>query len=385
MARKASRRPRDTGSVRQLPSGRWQARYRDADGALHPAPQTFDTKLDAASWLADYKDGVAALEPAERVIVPTFREYADAWLASGGRRGSLKPRTRDLYADHLERFILPMFGDLKLDRITATRVRSWYGSLDESKPTQRRQVYGLLSGVMATAVKDRVGGLTVSPCTVDGAHKLDRKGTTTVATLEEVETIADTIAPRYRAAVLLAVWCSLRQGELLELRRSDVDLVRGEVSITRAVTRTSAGPVVGLPKSDAGIRTVSIPPHVLPDVKRHLTRYVDADQDALLFPARGGGWLQPSSLYRVFYRARDLAGRPDLRWHDLRHTGATLAAQSGATVADVMRRVGHSTTRAAMLYQHASDSRDAEVAAAMSARAGSVVDLKSRRRTASGT
>lgn len=383
VARRASRRPRDTGSVRQLPSGRWQARYRDDDGALHPAPQTFDTKLDASSWLADYADGSAALEPAERRVVPTFREYAEAWLASGGRRGSLKPRTTDLYRAHLDRFILPTFGALKLDRITPTRVRTWYGSLDATKPTQRRQVYGLMSAIMATAYRDRI--INEQPCTVDGAHKLDRSRTTTVATLAEVQAIADGIAPRYRAAVLLAVWCSLRQGELLELRRSDVDLVRGEVSITRAVTRTSAGPVVGLPKSDAGIRTVSIPPHVLPDVKRHLTRYVDADQDALLFPARGGGWLQPSSLYRVFYRARDLAGRPDLRWHDLRHTGATLAAQSGATVADVMRRVGHSTTRAAMLYQHASDTRDAEVAAAMSARAGTVVDLKSRRRTASGT
>lgn len=383
MARRAARRPRDTGSVRQLPSGRWQARCRDDDGALRPAPQTFDTKLDASTWLADYADGSAALEPAERRVVPTFREYAEAWLASGGRRGQLKPRTRDLYRSHLDAFILPTFGALKLDRISPTRVRAWYGTLDAGKPTQRRQVYGLLSSIMATAYRDRI--INEQPCTVDGAHKLDRKGTTRVASLEEVETIADTIAPRYRAAVLLAVWCSLRQGELLELRRRDVDLATGQVSISRAVTRTSDGPVVGLPKSDAGIRTVSIPPHVLPDVKRHLTRYVEADQDALLFPARLGGWLQPSSLYRVFYRAREAAGRPDLRWHDLRHTGATLAAQSGATVADVMRRVGHSTTRAAMIYQHASDTRDAEVAAAMSERAAAIVLIESRRRTASGT
>ena len=351
---------------------------------LRPAPVTFDTKLDAAAWLADYADGVAALEPAERRVMPTFREYAEAWLSSGGRRGALKPRTRDLYRAHLDGFILPTFGALKLDRISPTRVRSWYGSLDADRPTQRRQVYGLMSSIMATAYRDRI--ITEQPCTVDGAHKLDRKGTTHIATVAEVETIAETIAPRCRAAVLLAVWCSLRQGELLELRRRDVDLERGEVSVSRAVTRTAEGPVVGLPKSDAGIRSVSIPPHILGDVKRHLTRHVEADQDALLFPARGGGHMTPSTLYRVFYRARAVAGRPDLRWHDLRHTGATLAAQSGATTADVMRRVGHSTTRAAMIYQHASDTRDAEVAAAMSARAlAPVVPIKPRRRTASGT
>lgn len=384
MAKSSKRRPRETGSVRQLPSGRWQARYRNAEGVLRPAPVTFDTKLDASAWLADYANGVAALEPEERVAMPTFREYADAWLSSGGRRGSLKPRTVDLYRSHLEAFILPAFGPMRLDRITATRVRAWYGTLDSSKATQRRQVYGLMSGIMATAHRDRI--ISEQPCTVDGAHKLDRKGATRVATLPEVEVIASTIAPRYRAAVLLAVWCSLRQGELLELRRRDVDLKRGEVSISRAVTRTASGPVVGLPKSDAGIRSVSIPPHILDDVKRHLSRYVEADRDALLFPARSGGHMQPSTLYRVFYRARSAAGRDDLRWHDLRHTGATWAAQSGATTADVMRRVGHSTTRAAMIYQHASDTRDAEVAAAMSARATApVVALESRRRTASGT
>lgn len=382
MARAAKRRPRDSGTVRQLPSGRWQARYRDADGLLRPAPQTFDTKLDASAWLADYSTGDVDVERRERTAVPTFREYSQAWLAAGGRRGALKPRTRDLYAGHLDRFLLPAFGDVRMTRITATRVRSWYGSMDPTRPTQRRQVYGLLSSIMATAVRDDV--IEATPCTVDGAHKMDRSTTTHIATVEQVETIAATVPGRYRAAVLLATWCSLRQGELLELRRRDVDLKSGHVAITRAVTRTRDGVVVGLPKSDAGIRTVSIPPHVLGDVREHLARYVAADQDALLFPARDGEHLAPSSLYRVFYRAREAAGRPDLRWHDLRHTGATLAAQSGATLADVMRRVGHSTARASMIYQHASDTRDAEVAAAMSSRAADVVELKSRHRTASG-
>ena len=73
------------------------------------------------------------------------------------------------------------------------------------------------------------------------------------------------------------------------------------------------------------------------------------------------------SLYRHYYKARKAAGRPDLRFHDLRHTGAVLAAQSGATLAELMLRLGHSTPGAAMRYQHVAAGRDAEIAARLSA------------------
>jgi integrase len=77
--------------------------------------------------------------------------------------------------------------------------------------------------------------------------------------------------------------------------------------------------------------------------------------------------MAPSTLYKVFYRARVSAGRPDLRFHDLRHTGAVLAAQTGATLAELMNRLGHSTAGAAMRYQHASADRDLVLAQKLSA------------------
>jgi integrase len=80
-------------------------------------------------------------------------------------------------------------------------------------------------------------------------------------------------------------------------------------------------------------------------------------------------WLAPSSLYKVFYPARKAAGRPDLRWHDLRHTGAVLAAATGATLAQLMARLGHSTAGAALRYQHAAEDADLEIARRLSAMA----------------
>ena len=97
------------------------------------------------------------------------------------------------------------------------------------------------------------------------------------------------------------------------------------------------------PKSDAGRRDVTIPPHLLPAVTDHLKRHAQVGAQGLLFPAGHGGHLVPSTLYRVFYPAREAAGRPDLRFHDLRHTGADLAAATGATLAELMARLGHST------------------------------------------
>lgn len=128
-------------------------------------------------------------------------------------------------------------------------------------------------------------------------------------------------------------------------------------------------------RTDAGVRDVAIPPHLLPMVKQHLAKHTGSGRDALLFPAAADDdhHMAPSTLYKVYYPARTAAGRPDLRWHDLRHTGAVLAAQTGATLAELMGRLGHSTPGAAMRYQHAAADRDTEIAKRLSALAASSV------------
>ena len=108
----------------------------------------------------------------------------------------------------------------------------------------------------------------------------------------------------------------------------------------------------------------------MPVVKDHLTKHVGIQRDSLIFPAKHGGHLQPSTFQRHYYRGRNKAKRPDLRLHDCRGTGATMAAQTGATLAELMARLGHSTPAAAMRYQHAAQARDKQIAAALSKMAG---------------
>jgi len=140
------------------------------------------------------------------------------------------------------------------------------------------------------------------------------------------------------------------------------------VHVRRAVTRVPGEPpLVGTTKSAAGIRDVAIPPHVISAVEYHLSHHVPPAKDSLLFVGRDSGeQLASSTLYRWFYPARDAAGRGDLRWHDLRHTGATLAALTGATLPELMNRLGHSTVNAAMRYQHTVEGRDQAIAEALS-------------------
>lgn len=149
--------------------------------------------------------------------------------------------------------------------------------------------------------------------------------------------------------------------------------IRGAGSTERAHQVQPAGLdelgiIVGPRKSDAGNRDVAIPPHLVPLVKDHLKEFTAPGRDALLFAASADENLHmaPSTLYKVYYPARRAAGREDLRWHDLRHTGAVLAAQTGATLAELMGRLGHSTPGAAMRYQHAVADRDAEIAKRLS-------------------
>jgi integrase len=352
------------GSIRVLPSGRVQARYTGPDGAVYKGPITFDTKGDARAWLALKQSEILREEwlPATpKAPTTSFGAYADAWLA--GR--DLKPRTRELYTALLRDRIAPTFAALPVKNISPDLVRKWHAEQGTAAPTARAHAYGLLRSILATAVID--GLLPANPCHVRGAGSSRRVHKIRPASLEELEALVAAMPERYRVMTLLAAWCGLRFGELVELRRGDVDLRNGVLKVRRGVVRADGQVIVGTPKSEAGIRDVNIPPHLLPALREHVKSNITGGRDGLLFPARSGGHLAPSALYRVFYPAREAAGRPDLRWHDLRHTGAVLAASTGATLAELMSRLGHSTPAAALRYQHAAQGRDAEIAKALSA------------------
>ena len=360
---------RTFATIRRLPSGRYQVRYTGPDGVRHTAPRTFAGREAAEAYVvAKRRDIDRAVWDAADDHKPepvTFGAYAAGWIANRHVAGRpIKARTREHYQTILDTHLLPTFGNRQVAAIKPADVRRWYEATLTDKPTMRSHAYSLLRTIMGSAINDEL--IDANPARIVGAGRAKRVHRIRPASVEELAVLTAEMPERMRLMVTLASWCALRFGETVELRRGDIDLTDEVIRVRRAAVRTKGTYSITTPKSDAGLRDVTIPPHIIPLIEEHLAKHVDAGRDSLIFAADNGGHLQPSTLYRWWYRARAKAGRPDLRWHDLRHSGAVLAAATGASLAELMERLGHSSSQAALRYQHVARGRSREIAALLS-------------------
>jgi integrase len=357
-----SRKRRGFGRLRQLPSGRWQAAYVGPDTKLHKSHRTYAKEHDAEGWLAAErrKIDLGTWGAVERSDGITLRTYATQWI----EQRQLRPRTRAHYESMLERLILPELGDAKIVTLTPAKVRTWHAELGTDHSTRNAHAYALLHAICATAVQDEV--LDANPCRIRAAMQTNRRRDVDMLTPLQVDRLASKMPAALRASVVLAAWCGLRWGETSELRRKDVSKGADVLRVRRAVTYRSGKFHVGPPKTAAGVRDVVIPPHIRPIIKAHLRNHVDRSPDALLFAGADAGHLREDIYRGPWRKARAAIGKPNLRVHDLRHVGAVLAAQSGATTAELMHRLGHTTPQMALRYQHVAEGRDAQLAERMS-------------------
>ncbi|UPK74788.1 site-specific integrase [Nocardioidaceae bacterium SCSIO 66511] len=353
---------RHFGAVRKLPSGRYQVRYRGLDGIMRPAPFTFGNKTDANTWLSDKEVEVRRgdwYDPDAGAI--PLNEYAPQWI---DERPGLRPRTVALYKLLYRRHLQPDLGPLGLADITYARVRTWRRDRldDGAGPVTVAKAYRLLKAIMNTAVDDRL--IRANPCRIEGGG-IERSAERKPPTLVEVFAIADAIQPRYRALVLLATFGSLRWGELMGLQRPDLDVTVPRVRIERAVQELGAERIIGPTKSGAGRRSIVLPEMIGPDLAWHLRVFAEKGRDGRVFVGPKGATPLRSNFQRIWVAALDEAGVSGVHLHDLRHAGATYAARTGATIRELMERLGHSSERAALIYQHASDERDHAIAAGL--------------------
>lgn len=175
-----------------------------------------------------------------------------------------------------------------------------------------------------------------------------------VASPEQVEALYEAMPDQWAIAVLLAAWCQLRRGECLGLQRRDVEW-HADGSATLHVRRQLNAHNGDLtdPKSDAGKRSLSVPRFMVDRLREHLRDHVEPE-------------------------AKDVVDsvHPKFRFHDLQPTGLTIFAQEGATLAELMRRGGHSNIRIVLRYQHATMTRDRELANRMSDRVDAALDFE---------
>ena len=403
------------GNVRKRESGRYQIRYPGPDGRMRTGPETYERKSDADRALVLIEAQMASGEwtDPERGKVK-LGDYAALWIA---QRPNLRPRTVDLYRWLLKKHIAPYLGDMPTGKLSPAMVREWRAELlgNGVSVTMAAKAYRLLRAVLTTATEeDKI--LPRNPCRIRGAGDEDA-AERPVLTVAQVFELAERVGRRpvgniralpgggyrlrfgrqgtmrlspkvhgsradaeqslwkmaedgradwshdrrYLALVLLATFSSLRWGELTALRRSDLDLEAGAVRVRAAFVERSTGEILlGPPKSKAGRRVVGVPEAIIPVLREHMSVFVAGELGALVFPGAKGGPLRRGNFNKMsaWPHAVKSIGAEGLHFHDLRHTGNTFAAASGAKLRDLMARMGHDSERAAMIYQHESRGAD---------------------------
>lgn len=355
----------------------YRARYAMPDGTRYS--RSLGTKLDAEAWLAAERGLVDREEwtpPRARLAVEAKRQaeaafntvegFAEQYIA--GR--DLRPSTARHYRQLLTTRILPFFGEMPLIEVSLSEIKRWRASLNPDKASSNAAAYRLLRSILQAAEEEEL--IDRAPPKIRGAGAARVRRIAKPATLDELGIIVKVMPERLRLLIVLAAFIGLRQGELLELRRSDIDGLTGRIDVSRKVDKDvypgaatscpDCGRGISAPKTASGIRTVHVPPPFLPMLQKHLLEHAAPGPEGLLFPGDRADHMSVRFLMTHYRTGREAAGRTDLTLHHLRHTALTMAGQHGATAAELQARGGHSSQVAMSIYQHATLDRDKRLA-----------------------
>lgn len=354
----------------------------------------------AAGWIAqqDADAGTADwLDP--RDARRAFSEAVDSWKRSRSWE-ELEPKTRVGYESILRRRVVPAFGDRRLSHITHDDVQAFVDGVKRANgeplaPNTVLRIYNVLRRVFRHAKKAQM--LKVNPCEDIDLPSKGRRPPMRYLEPGEVKQLADAVPEHYRTAVYVAAWCGLRAGELWALRRSDIDLLRGTLRVDEAIKEVTAEQTtdapseqlltpslaIGPPKSAASNRTFTMPEPIVRLLREHLSRPLPGGDgpEAFVFTTPSGLPIRHGMFYSRVFRGA-IAGRQDrkgnviipalwpeghrlhgLRWHDLRHTCASLSLAVTESLHVVKERLGHEDIQTTVnIYGHLVPSVDKAVA-----------------------
>lgn len=343
--------------------GSWSFRIdlgREYDGRRRQVSQAgFPTKSAALAAMKEIQRSHD--EGNDHVRGLLLGSYLEEWLAA---KRSLRASTRQSYRSHLDLYLLPRLGHVKLQELRPHHVDRFFAEVagGTRKPLSSASLHRLhatLRSALATAVKRRL--ISHNPASHVELPSRERVSEI-VWTVEDVHRFLtyaadDRLAALYRVAVV----AGLRRGELVGLRWIDVDLEAGAIRVAQQVVQLGKELHVGRPKTRSGERLIAIDPATTTLLAAH------REQQLREREAWGAGWhetghvftyqdgrvLQPGYVTQKFRRDAEWAGLPSIRFHGLRHTSASLALAAGVPMKVVSDRLGHSTTTiTADLYSH---------------------------------
>lgn len=340
------KRSQHEGTVYQK-KNRWRAEI-TIDGVRHRA--YFETRKEALDWLAEVRVRAA------RGLLPepsrlTVAEYLAFWLENGARP-SVRPPTYRQYEQYVRNHIVPVLGSIRLQALKPADIQALYTrKLDEGLARRTVQlVHAILHKALSQAVD--WGLLAASPADrVKAPRPQPRPGAVRALSPEEARRFLEAARDYdYYPLFVLALTTGMRLGELLGLKWEDVDFEAGAVHVRRGLYRVRGRWVEGEPKSAAGRRKVILPPLALSVLKEHRVAQLEArlkagpdwEDSGLVFATAAGRPIHPRSVTRTLKTILGRAGLPDIRFHDLRHTHATLLLKEGVNPRVVQERLGHS-------------------------------------------
>lgn len=323
---------------------RYEVRYRDGDGRQRS--RAFSAHKDAQAFKLDVERrrqaGALYQASPER-----FGDYADTWITrfERGAAGRVRPRPGTIaITREILRKLAPL-NDLPLERIRRPLVEDLVAGLSGETPRRAEMALALLKRILRSA---EARGQVVDPGVFHVRVARAEEREPRYLTWEEADEVRSWMPEYICRAVPVAILTMLRRGELLGLRDTDVDFETGAISVFAQAQRGSRTQT----KTSASRRTVDIGPAVLKLLReQQLARAPNSD--GLLFPTRTGATFEAHNfMNRVFKPAARAAGIPELTFHDLRHTGASLMIAAGCHVKVIAEQMGHSDGGALVLRRY---------------------------------
>lgn len=359
MAR-SKQRGHGEGSIYQRKDGRWVASItvegRKRKTLYGKTRKEVAEKLHKA--LQDRRQGILATGPRQKL-----GEYLEHWLEKVHKPG-IRLTTYAGYRNVLDNHLLPGLGHIQLQGLTPQQVQAFYARELEDGLSPRTLV-SMVHVVLHKALDDAVRWNLV-PRNVCDAVSLPRfsvESSIRSLTRDQAQKLLEVArGHRLEALLTVALVTGMRRGELLALRWSDIDMETGSVQVLRTVSRIRGrGYVVTEPKTAKGRRRVMLPGPVVEVLKQHRVRQLEMrlrvgstwQENDLVFCNMYGRYQHPDHMVEQFQRLLKNAGLPHLRFHDLRHSAATLLLAMGVHPKVVQELLGHSDIGVTMdIYSH---------------------------------
>lgn len=356
------RRPRKGGGFTEFWIARLSAGY-TSDGRRRRLSISGKSKAEVLDGLARLRFDPSTTQADDRKL--TLGEYLSRWLEDLVRP-SRRSNTHVLYSDRVRLNIVPYIGGTRLSKLMPLHVQGMLAALERDGASQRmRQLtYGVLRTSLNQAVKWNL--IPRNPC---NAVEPPRASSRVMQVLDEEQVRAFLRVARedqHGCLYVLALATGMRRGELFGLRWSDIDLDNNSLSVNRTLVELAGKFDVADPKSTKGRRRIDLPPSVVTTLREYRKRMLGENQPASMWvfcDVRGGPLRASNVVRRSFRPLLKRAGLPVIRFHDLRHTAATLMLSQGIHPKIVQERLGHSKIAVTLdIYSHVLPSMQRDVA-----------------------